>query len=169
MVEIITFEIIKKVYDEEKASEKKLSKIPENFFEACSKYLSQKRKLANNDKKLLKELENTEKIIEEIFNIRERKIVQLALIASRSNVKIENLTESEKLFLNELVQEIKNRRAEFLNLLKEKVTYITFKKDVPKFVGIDGKTYGPFKVGDKILETDLPKEIIEFLKKGEYI
>lgn len=163
----ITYELIRKVQREEQR-QPKLTLLPENFFESVKKYLQQKKQLTLKDnRKVVLEIKNVERLVEDIFNRRERKILNLSIIAARTGMKPENLTEEEKIFFDELTNILKKRRERMLEeTLREKelVSMIVFKVDVPAFVGIDGKTYGPFKSGDI---AKIPEENMKvFVEKG---
>jgi len=79
----ITFETIRKIQIEEKTLSK-LAKLPENFYNNVSRYLEQKRRIGEGKKD--NEIKNLERIIEDIFNRRERKIVLSALLTARTNI-----------------------------------------------------------------------------------
>ncbi len=149
--ETITFELIRKIQmEEQKVST--LTRLPTNFFNAVSNYLEQKKKITSDDRKSTLELKNIERLIEDIFNRRERKILNAAIITARSGLPPENLGEEERPFYNSIVSLVKNRRGNLLkNLLSGKTEtqpMVIFKEDIPEFLGIDEKTYGPFKKGD---------------------
>jgi DNA replication initiation complex subunit (GINS family) len=110
-------------------------------------------------------MKNIERLVEDIFNRRERKILNAAIIAARSGLPPENLSEEEKPFYNSIVTLVKSRRGDLLkNLLTGKTEGTTpmviFKEDTPAFLGIDEKTYGPFKKGDQMT---LPDENMKIL------
>jgi len=160
--ETITFELIRSIQREEQRGPK-LTKLPEDFYKNVENYLQQKRNAEN--RKVVLETKNVERLIEDIFNRRERKILNQAIIAARTSIPPENLTEEEKEFFDALVKSIKERRKEVLNhILAEKkeelVTMIVFNEDTPAFMGADEKTYGPFKKGDI---AKLPEENIRVL------
>lgn len=150
--ETITFELIRKIQlDEQK--QPKLTKLPENFFAAVNSYIQQKRQLTlKDDRKVAVELKSTERLVDDIFSRRERKIVNSAITAARTKIQPENLVEEEKIFFANLVEDIKKRREESLQKIlkqeKELATLLVFKDEVPEFVGSDEKVYGPFKKGD---------------------
>jgi DNA replication factor GINS len=165
MQETITFELIRKIQREEQRIPK-LTKLPENFYKNVKSYLQQKRKLVERgDKKVGLELKNIERLIEDIFNRRERKILNQAIITARTNIPPENLTDEEKGFFEDLVNSIKERRKVELEPLlaspkEELVSLVVFKQDTPEFVGADEKVYGPFKKGDI---AKLPEENMKVL------
>jgi DNA replication initiation complex subunit (GINS family) len=163
----ITYELIRKIQREEQR-QPKLTPVPENFFEAVAKYLQQKKQLTlKDDRKVTLEIKNIERLVEDIFNRRERKILNASIIAARTGMMPENLTSEEKAFFDEITNILKKRRGEMLEkTLKEKelAPMIVFKVDVPAFVGIDGNTYGPFKSGDI---ARIPEENMKvFVEKG---
>jgi DNA replication initiation complex subunit (GINS family) len=164
MEETITFELIRRIQREEQRVPK-LTKLPENFYNSLSAYLEQKRSLIKEDRKTALEIKNIERLIEDIFNRRERKILNSAIIAARTNIPSENLTDEEKEFFDKIVAWIKDRRNEGLKKMlsgekEELATLIVFKEETPEFVGIDEKTYGPFKKGDI---AKLPEENMKVL------
>ena len=162
--ETITFETIRKVQRAEQKNAK-LTKLPENFFERVADYLATKRKISNKkeDRKTILEIRNTERLVEDIFNRRERKVINQALITVRTGIPPENLTPEEKGFFDKLVGLLKERRERLLHAIikpshtskKEKVQLLVFKEDVPEFLGVDMRKYGPFKKGDI---AKIPKE-----------
>ncbi|MEM7821262.1 MAG: hypothetical protein QXX38_00365 [Candidatus Aenigmatarchaeota archaeon] len=169
MEETITFEFIRKVQIEEQSSSK-LTKLPEDFYKRVSSYIQQKKKITETmeDRKIALEIKSVERLVEDIFNRRERKILNSALIAARTNIPPENLTEEERKFFESLVNLIKERRnkclTSILSLEEETIGLVVFKEDFPEFIGIDEKTYGPFKKGDIV---KLPEENVKVLiEKG---
>jgi DNA replication initiation complex subunit (GINS family) len=167
MSEPLTFELIRKIQREEQRAPK-LSKIPEDFYVSVAEYLDQKRKLKEDRRNSL-EMKNIEILLEDVFNRRERKIMNFAIIAARTGIPPENLTGEENGFFDRIVFDIKERRNEILKkMLSEKkeefANMIVFKTDVPAFVALDEKTYGPFKEGDM---AKLPEENMKvFLARG---
>ncbi|HDD71422.1 MAG TPA: DNA replication complex GINS family protein [Candidatus Aenigmarchaeota archaeon] len=157
--ETITFELVRKIQREERDSPS-LVKLPENFFEKVKNYLDQKRKLLEKkeDRKVALEVKNVERLVENIFDRRERKILNQALITVRTQIPPQNLTEEEKEFFEKVVEILKERRKKFFEKIfgrGEGKKKVRFKADVPEFVGIDGEVYGPFKEGE---EAEIPPE-----------
>jgi len=166
--ETITFELIRRIQREEQRGPK-LTKLPKDFYKNVNGYLQQKRKAEN--RKVILEMKNVERLIEDVFNRRERKILNQAIIAARTNIPPENLTDEEKEFFDILVKSIKERRREVLNeILAEKkeefVSMVAFNEDTPEFVGADEKIYGPFKKGDI---AKLPEENIKVLLERDIV
>jgi len=166
--ETITFELIRKI-DREEQKSPKLTKMPENFYQNIRNYLQQKKNILEKmeDRRASVEMKNIERLVEDIFNKRERKIITQAVNSARVNLTVENLSEEEKEFFNQAVSLIKTRREKILKELLEKTeskegleTLVVFKEAVPEFVGSDMKTYGPFQKGDI---AKLPEENMKVL------
>jgi DNA replication initiation complex subunit (GINS family) len=116
--ETITFELIRKIQREEQGLSK-LTKLPENFFFNISTYLDQKNRIAQarDDRKVALEIKNIERLVEDIYNRRERKISNTVLIAVRTGIPPENLTAEEQNHFDLLITLVKNRRKETLDTL----------------------------------------------------
>jgi len=167
--EPITFEFIRKIQREE-MTEPKLSRIPEDFYQKAKNYLEQKKNIAEKKEDRLseREIKNVERLLEDIFNRRETKMLNQALITVRTNLPPQNLIEDEKEFFESAVNMLRTQRERVLSLLfkktklKQDFEKIEFKDDVEEFVGIDLNKYGPFKKGDV---ADVPKENAKLLIK----
>lgn len=168
--ETITFELVRKIQREEQRLPKP-TKLPENFYKNVNNYIQQKRKTAESmgDRKTGFEVKNIEMLIEDIFDRRERKILNGALIAVRTNIAPENLAEEEKIFFDLLVKSIKERRNAVLSHVFDEVVseavreaQVVFKEGIAEFVGSDLRKYGPYKKGDvAILPEDNVKILVE--------
>ncbi len=168
--ETITFELIRKIQREEQRLPK-LARLPENFFDAIAAYLDHKRSLvSNDDRKEFLEIKGVERLVEDIVNRRERKILNAAIINVRTRITPENLTQEEKIFYSSLVGLIRGRRDGMLKSIiageKKEPSLIIFKEDVPEFIGSDMKTYGPFKKGDT---ASLPEDNAKVLMEKDAI
>ncbi len=178
---IITYENLYEILRREKFRTE-LQKLEPNFFEQVKKYIDEKRAILQVQKtkdsifasteveKTKIQLKNIQKILKELYDKREGKIVQLALFHSRSlkEVNMEPLLEQEKEFYKTIKNALDSSRSLILmDLLAEREIICKQKslkttknqdsiklrllKDVPEFVGPDLKTYGPYKK-DKVLE-----------------
>ncbi|MCX6821020.1 MAG: hypothetical protein NT016_03655 [Candidatus Aenigmarchaeota archaeon] len=151
----ISFDLIRRIQREEQRVPK-LTKLPEGFYDAVRLYLHHKRETDNRKSGL--ETKQVERLAEDIYNRRERKIFNIALIAARTRIPPENLTEEETLFFDQVVYLVKDRRQRILDTLvtqeasgagsMENLGLVVFKEEVPAFVGADMRSYGPFKKGD---------------------
>lgn len=197
---VITYETLYDILRREK-SRPELQELPNNFSEDLINYIKKKREILESQEskksiftsievqKTRKQIENIQKIIKELYERRESKIIQLALIASRTSIN----TEEKRVMLpeeQELYEEITQKLTFFrenvlyeltignlpkieLNHYKPKDLKIAEKPnkstkslkllcDIPRFVGTDLETYGPFKDQDV---TEVPHEIAELLIK----
>jgi len=171
--EAITYEYIRKIQREEQ-HDVKLSKISDDFYEKCKKYLDQKVKLLKKKKDRSNELEveNVQRVLEDVFNRRETKVLQQAVFATRTGIPVQNLIKMEEKFFRQLVELLKYQREKTLNILtkktkekkERKLQKIKFTQDVPEFVGSDLNKYGPFKAEE---EGEIPSENAELMIKSE--
>lgn len=150
--ETITFELIRRIQREEQRVPR-LTKLPAQFYTNVRTYLKRKQTLDNRKSAI--EGKNAERLVEDIFSRRERKIVNAALVAARTGIPPENLTDEEREYFNSILSITKARREGFLDKVvekpaeqKETAKLIVFKEEVPAFIGVDEKNYGPFKKGD---------------------
>ena len=160
---MLSYETIRKIDSDEKSNQK-LVQLPEGFFEEVKIYLVKKTKM-NEGKQDVWELQSAKRVLQDILDVRERKLLSLALYHVRSGMIPENITDQEREFFNTLVNNIKDfqiKRKEMLESdpIKRDVTGVL--EDIPQFVGTDMKTYGPFKKGDVVT---LPEEISKLLVK----
>jgi DNA replication initiation complex subunit (GINS family) len=131
--EILTYDELRRIQQNER--DNKLQKLDKNFMEKLREYINEKRNLIaekeNEDNifskemkmKLKNELDNTFKIIEEIYGRRERKIVNEALLSARIPDRVPDYSKmldfEEKIF-NEILEILKKYRKEILEkTLKE--------------------------------------------------
>jgi len=113
MGEIITYEILYEILRKEKF-EMELQKIEPNFFQSVIKYLEEKEAILESQKsknsmfsteseKTQKQLENIRKILKDIYEKRESKIVQNSLMSSRfKDSKPANMLDEETKFYVEM-------------------------------------------------------------------
>ena len=98
--ETITFELIRRIQREEQRTPK-LTKLPEGFYNNVKAYLKRKRGASN--RRIVLEAKNVERLVEDIFNRRERKVFNLSIIAARTGIPPENLIDEEKDFFDKIV------------------------------------------------------------------
>jgi len=180
---LITYENLYEVLRREKYRTE-LQKLDSTFYQDVIRYLNEKEAiLASQSKKdsifASKELEKTQiqlknvrKILKELYEKRESKIIQAALFASRSNMAQDTsmMLQEELSFYTELNKTFSTYKGNILiNLLQNQLPSIQKQeqkdlktpdktdtiairvvKSIPEFVGPDMKTYGPFEVGETI-------------------
>ena len=168
-----------------------LTKINVNFYQDLSSYIKTIEKSVENEKNPLKlklftdEAQNTKKIANSIYELREKKIVQAALATARGAVPdLRNLLDIEKKLYTALVEQIVFSRREIFEEPADRDSkkqpasppvvdqqkrdsntnpIVRALEDTPEFIGIDEKTYSLRK--EDVLS--LPREMTEpLLKKG---
>jgi len=167
------------------------TKINMNFYQYLSSYIKKIEKNVENEKNPLKlklfadEAQNTKKIANSIYELREKKIVQAALATARgATPDLRYLVDIEKKLYTALVEQIVISRKEIFEepidrdpkkqptsppvvdqLKRDSNTnpIVSVVEDTPEFIGIDEKTYSLRK--EDVLS--LPREMTELLlKKG---
>ncbi len=162
---MLTDETIRRIFEEEKNSPG-LTKLPEDFFEQVKTYLQNKSKMVNIEPDKWA-LDSVKRRLKKIFEGRERKILNSAPSFVDSGVPPENMTPEEGKFLERVaacIKEFHNQREEEIEEGDEELVLVTILGDVPQFVGINMKNYGPFRKGDI---TTLPKPNADLLIKKE--
>ncbi len=177
-MDLITYETIRAAHRAEK--EEILQSLPKNFFEAVRNWLEHKQ--SQRDTSSLLEIENAKKLLEDIVNRRERKIMLAALRTIRGELPPANLTDKEREFFDRIVNELTEYRDKIkeetfgpTRTVEEKIEevrktveeikinsmiMVKILSDIPKFVGTDMQAYGPLKSGEVV---NLPKEIANLL------
>jgi len=172
---IVTYDALYEILRLEKYK-KELQPLNEDFLEKLVSYLEEKQDIlkaqeskdsifaSQEVQKTRKQLENIKKILKEIYERRESKIIQLALFCSRTESKLQDdsmLLKEEKQFLREIVDHLARYKSgilhNILNVKMPSVVKINTTKDsnenklvkfvnpVPKFVGDDMNIYGPYE------------------------
>src|SRR3989338_9742395 len=180
MAELITYEMLYEILREEKANNK-IAKLDENFFKNVINYISEKQNVLESQQKkesvftlaetakIKKQLENIQRILKELYEKRESKMLQLALFQSRTSeaVDVSMLLELEKEFFNDMLKSLNSyRNAILVSLLESKEPKLEEKEEpkalksqteqvgvklvrilgaVPQFVGDDLHVYAPFE------------------------
>ena len=164
---MLTFEKIRDFERAERES-KELQKLPDNVIEEIKDYIRKKEAIAEKSSSDIIEIENVKKIVRNFFELREKKIVDLALYSVRTQLPIGNLLNIEEKVLAALVNEIKKYREEFREVMrkqddagKEEFVY-RIKKSIPEFVGPDMKVY---KLNENDIIESLPQPLNELLLK----
>ena len=189
--DLITNEKLYEVLRKEKARSE-LQDLESNFYNTVKAYIKEKKAIIESQKEkqsifskietenTKKQLETSKKILNELFEKREQKIVQLALLCSRTNPEdksIDTLIENEREFYQNLLEILnQNRDSCLISLIepekevktkdinttqiKQQNKLLRIISPIPKFIGLDLKTYGPF---DSEEVANLPLKIAEVL------
>jgi DNA replication initiation complex subunit (GINS family) len=186
----ITYDVLYEILRLEK-TRKELQELDKNFFKNLLSYLKEKHEILDTQQKennifskefekTQKQIQNIKKMLKELYERRESKIIQLAVYASRTQQKpnSDGLLKEEKEFLTSITKNLNNYRGDILyNLLKNKIpeikqeeiittapkltnTLIKFTHALPQFVGDDLNTYGPFEEEDV---ANIPEKVAQVL------
>ena len=194
---IITFETLYDLLRREKTRQE-LQEFDKNFYKNTAKYVEEKQSILESQKqkesvfaeqeikKTRNQIENTLKILRELYETRENKIIQLALINSRTksnNSGKLNLLPEELEFYDSIINRLNQFRSNILHNVQnskqpisdkpkdiktpekpQNIKFIRFIEAVPKFVGKNLKTYGPFEKEDM---ASLPNDVSSILIKNK--
>ncbi|MEK6974692.1 MAG: hypothetical protein AABW41_05660 [Nanoarchaeota archaeon] len=200
---IITYETLYELLRREK-SRPEIQKLDDSFYKDVINYIEEKKSFIESQskkesifssteiEKTKKQLENVQKMLKDLCERREFKIVQLALISSRTSKNIEHaslLLPEEQSFHSELINLLNSSRENILeNLLNAKLPkkldlglmrkpkeinsaskaednkVVRLLNPVPKFIGTNLEVYGPF---DQENVVNLPSEIADLLIKNK--
>jgi len=158
---MLTYETIRRIVGEERTAQK-LVPLPSDFFTKVKEYLQHKAQITGS-KEDAWELASAKRVLQDLLDMRERKILTLALYSTRSGTEPENMLQEERDFFNRIVaslREFQDERKRVLEGREERMENVAILEDVPEFVGTDLKTYGPFKRGDV---TTLPEYVVRVL------
>jgi len=193
MTEVITYETLYEILRKEKYNQD-LQNIDKEFFKKVATYLDEKERLitqAPKDSAFSKEIEatrkqveNAKRLIKEIYERRENKILQLAMLYTRSQARSMPtlLPEEDELYKAAVALFTKYRNEILENILKAAPPQVTkespktiktekgeaanklvrFIHPTPAFVAPDLQVYGPF---DKEDIGNLPKKVASVLIK----
>lgn len=189
--EEINYKVLRRIQQMEKNSPT-LTKINSDFYNALSDYLKYlndrlEKETSNQKQMLLKdEIQNTNKIMNNIYEQREKKILLAAVSRVRGgNPDLNNLVDVEKNLYDSILQLIKqtrkqiikNKSKEFKKEETQKVEskeeekqsninpIVMIKEDIPEFMGTDMKKYN-LKKGDVL---SLPKDMSDTLSKRNVV
>ena len=180
MEETISYKHLREIHQKEKNSPL-ICKIDDDFYQRLKEYFenledeysSIKDKSSPKAKLLRDEIENAKRIAESIYEQREKKIVQAALVERKGGrPNIDNLTSSEKKLFESITRDLKEgyksifcskNSTEREKEDKEENILVKINQDIPEFVDSDGNKYN-LKKEDIVT---LPKEIANALIKRE--
>lgn len=177
----ISFEKLRELQIAEKES-RKLQQLPDNILDEIREYLSRKKAKKDKTNDDIIEVKNVKNVIKSIFEKREHKIVELALLAARTDMPAENLLKEEEQLFYSIVGILKNFSNRFSQSLEEiqkkkenaiksekevKVDKrIRIREDLPPFVDKDLKVYS-LKKDDVVIVPDDIKNILVKNKKAD--
>ncbi len=196
---VITFESLFELLRREKFRTE-LQKLDGDFFSSVIGYLKAKDDIAKSQQsnksifsseseKTKVQLKNSKRMIKDIYERRESKLLQNALLFSRSgdsSLAQPTMLPEEQALFEELSAVLKKHRCNILeNVLNmnptkkpkalkrggscKKTNLVCFTEAVPELVGPDLKSYGPYKKGDKAELPDEMKEMLVSSKQAEIV
>ena len=163
----IDYDELRRIHRLEKNTSK-LVEVEDDFIDSLEsfveiekkKYLASLKEFSASD---AREFTNLKRIIEEIFLMREKKILNKALISSHTKeVDGEKMATQEKDTFKKLLKILEDHYSIYESLFGEKekreseLVRVSILKDVPTFVGTDMKEYGPFADGQVV---ELPAKV----------
>ncbi|HLC56283.1 MAG TPA: hypothetical protein VJJ23_03550 [Candidatus Nanoarchaeia archaeon] len=195
---IITYDTLYEILRREKTRQE-LQDLNKTFFKDVTKYIEEKSSILNSQEqksdsvfakieieKTKKQIENIKKLVKELYEKRESKIIQLAIIFSRTNPdkSPESMLPEELELYNNLINLLNDYRQGILhNLIEGKlpliqnskpkdlkttpepgnITLLRITSPIPKFIGDDLEIYGPFDEQDI---ASLPQRVADVLIKN---
>ena len=189
--EDISYKTLRRLQQDEQASSL-LTKVGVNFYKELSSYIKTLEQSIEHEKNPLKlklfgdEIQNTKKIANSIYELREKKIVQAALATARgATPEMAHFLDIEKKLYYSLVEQILSSRKEILEpptdhpvvkpepsppVTQEKQAsnahpIVRVLEDTPTFIGTDGNTYSLRK--EDVLS--MPHEMTEPLLKKKVV
>ena len=163
---MLTFEAIRDIERSEREN-KKIQKIPENFFDLAKDYMEKKEKIKDKSSLDILEIENAKNTIKRLIDLREKKTIEAAIVASRTGIMPENLIEIEKKLFQKTIDNLKDFRENVSDQMKKKSSEIVYKvkKSIPDFIGPDMKVYS-LRENDLV---SLPRDLADLLIKENII
>lgn len=174
----LSYDEIRRIHRLERGTSR-LVEVEHSFYNDLNLFITEEKEEYLNSLKdfsvdRARQFTNLKRMIEEIFSMREKKILSRALIANRTEeVSEEHMASQEKTLFNEILSSLqkhnkiinglfvgeknakKKKPTKDLNILSVEII-----SDIPSFIGTDMKEYGPFSKDDKV---ELPYKIAKLL------
>ncbi len=173
----LSYEEIRSIHRQEKNSSR-LVKLDEDFYAQLSAFLTREKKAYFDSLKdfsvtKARNFTNLKRMVEELFLLREKKILGKALMMSRSGeANNDPIPIEEAQLLKKISKDLASHNSLLDSLFKGKTEKkqaepkalsnlsIRIISDVPSFVGADMKEYGPYSKGKTV---SLPEKIAKLL------
>lgn len=204
-MDVITYNKIREIQRDER-TQTVLTRLPDNIVESLQAYLAEKQSLLDKNKgsdnlfsqdmysRVDYELKNARKSVVDIFEIRQRKIIEQAFQAAKTDIKIKdtsNMLAFEKQLFNTMIDSftkymngcvfniLRNNKPVFEALPEEKVfkredassnkILVRVLSDMPALLCEDNTTIGPLKKEDVVFIPRRVGEILVNQKKAEEV
>tara|TARA_Y100000310_G_scaffold211572_1_gene212318 strand:+ start:3819 stop:4466 length:648 start_codon:yes stop_codon:yes gene_type:complete len=163
----ITYEFLYDILRREK-DRTELQKLEDSFYKKTIGYMEEKKQILKSQEekesiftepevqKTRKQIENIQKIIKELYETRENKIIQLGLITSKTNNHSnhkENMLDEEKRFYEDITYTLNSYRENLLNNLVRGKKIVLEIKTKPK------ENNEPKHLKDQIMPTKTTKSV----------
>jgi DNA replication factor GINS len=176
---VLNYDELRRIHRLEKNSSR-LTELEEDFFDELNEFVDEEKKAYFDSLKdfsipKTRSFTNLKKLVEEIFLIREKKILNKVLVAAKTKEKeFVGFTPEEKKLFSGILKQVEShdalldmvfsaekrpsgkKKPKTLNKVRVRIS-----SEIPSFVGTDMKEYGPFKKGE---ETELPASIAKLLE-----
>ncbi len=146
---MLTYDTLSRIVEQERNA-KTLTRLPDEFFEDAKLYIESKSKVSGG-KEDAWELDNAKRLLQDLLEIRERKVLTLALHFVRSGVSPNNMVGEELEFFNSVVSALKDfqsRKRLMVDGKPESRWLLAMLADVPEFLDLKLRKYGPYRQGD---------------------
>jgi len=179
----IDYDEIRRIYRLEKSTSR-LVEVEQDFYDSMNEFICKEKEeyiksLKDFSITKARDFTNLKKMVDEIFSLREKKVLNKALTASRSGETSElNMCKQEKKTYNEMLKILEKHRGFLSDIFesnnnkkqtpktKPTETKVEVLKQIPSFVGSDMKEYGPFSKGQKVT---LPEKVALLLKSRKLV
>ncbi len=174
----LNYDEIRRIHRLEKNTSK-LVEVEPDFYNALHEFIDREKaeyleSLKDFSVAKSRDFTNLKKMVEEVFAMREKKILSRALIATRTKESSEeHMALPEKKMFGEFLRLLEAHESLLSGLFENnhgghgraagrKLERVGVKivSDIPSFVGVDMKEYGPFNKGQKV---ELPYDIAKLL------
>jgi DNA replication initiation complex subunit (GINS family) len=179
-LEELNYEALRRIQQKERSSGI-LVELPEDFYQTALALVLVMRAGLTDGFSLdrAREYENAIKVLRDIYSLREQKLLMRALKGAKSAEPLGGVSSEEKEMFERVRTVIAECESAFeasLNGAKKREPApapakpapqgenraLRMLAEVPQFMGVDGKPYGPFKAGETII---VPNRIAELLLK----
>ncbi|MEK6958286.1 MAG: hypothetical protein AABW99_04900 [archaeon] len=178
----LSYDEIRRIHRLEKNTVKLVEVEPE-FYNGLYSFLSQEKQdylasLKDFSSTKARDFVNLKKMVEEIFAMREKKILNRALVSSRTKESSdEHLALQERKMFHEILSTIEKHNSLLEEIFsggakrsgdKKDLNKLSVKilSDIPEFVGSDMDDYGPFQKGAVV---SLPVKIAKLLSERKLV
>jgi DNA replication initiation complex subunit (GINS family) len=146
---MLTYDSLSRVVAQERNS-KTLTKLPDDFFNDAKLYIESKSKVSGA-KEDAWEIDNAKRLLSDMLEMRERKIMTLAIYFVRSGVTPGNLAAEENDFFAAMVaglRQFADRKKLMVEGRPESRWTLAMLADIPQFLDTSLRKCGPYRKGD---------------------